>query len=240
MENDVKNVLYFVAGAIAGASASYFIVKKAVKESYELEIDSIKKYYYHKMANEKMANESAENCLDEAANDISEPIDSEKELTSKSSLIEEASKIAKTHNYIPYEKPPIEEVVKDISVKRSIWDPPFKVNPKPGDMWNGFPEDFDIVSVNYFSDGVIADDWDKKVSLLDSDSNEIDISSMFDTGEETIYVQCNQYKIIYEISKDLRRYSDVVGSSDDMYIEDQIIFDDPYEEEDYESEDDEI
>lgn len=84
------------------------------------------------------------------------------------------------------------------------------------------PDDFgqidyyDIVSLNYYADGVLTDDWDNVIEDPDETVGP-DIESHFGEYEEdTVYVQNDEHGAYYEICRDLRNYSDVVGPAKDL------------------------
>ena len=80
----------------------------------------------------------------------------------------------------------------------------------------GQNDSYDIVSLNYYADGVLTDDWD----IIIEDPDETvgpDIESHFGEYEEdAVYVINDEHGAYYEICRDLRNYSDVVGPSDDL------------------------
>lgn len=80
----------------------------------------------------------------------------------------------------------------------------------------GQNDSYDIVSLNYYSDGVLTDDWD---NIIDDPEETVgpDIENHFGEYEEdTVYVRNDEHGAYYEICRDLRNYSDVVGPIKDL------------------------
>ena len=80
----------------------------------------------------------------------------------------------------------------------------------------GQNDSYDIVSLNYYADGVLTDDWD---NIIDDPEETVGpaIEDHFGEYEEdTVYVVNDEHGAYYEICRDLRNYSDVVGPINDL------------------------
>lgn len=80
----------------------------------------------------------------------------------------------------------------------------------------GQNDSYDIVSLNYYADGVLTDDWD---NIIEDPEETVgpDIEKHFGEYEEdTVYVRNDEHGADYEICRDLRNYSDVVGPINDL------------------------
>lgn len=73
--------------------------------------------------------------------------------------------------------------------------------------------EYDAVSLTYYSDGVLTDDWDKIIENID---DIVGADSLYHFGEyedDSVFVRNDRLKTDYEILLDERKYSDLYGSS---------------------------
>lgn len=86
-------------------------------------------------------------------------------------------------------------------------DSPYVISPEEfGDR-----DDHTCVSLTYYADGILADDWDTEV-LDPNEEVGPDIASHFGEYEEdTVFVRNEKLKVDYEICRDLRTFAEVVG-----------------------------
>ena len=71
-------------------------------------------------------------------------------------------------------------------------------------------EDYEVVSLNYYADGVVTDEND---DLLDDIEETIGLESLEHFGEyedDSVYVKNDDLEILYEILLDHRKYSDII------------------------------
>lgn len=73
-------------------------------------------------------------------------------------------------------------------------------------------EDYDLITLTYYSDGILADDEDEEVEdFIDKVGN---FTTHFE-GSDVLYVKNDDYQAYYEIVKDDRTYVEVTGYSDE-------------------------
>ena len=86
-------------------------------------------------------------------------------------------------------------------------DSPYVISPEEF----GNRDDHTCVSLSYYADGVLADDWD--TPLIDPiEDVGPDIASHFGEYEEdTVFVRNEKLKVDYEICRDLRTFAEVIG-----------------------------
>lgn len=128
------------------------------------------------------------------------------QVSNSKSDFEKYSNLAKAYNMTDEEDDEDEEGEPEMS------DGPHVISPDEF----GQNDSYDIVSLNYYADGVLTDDWD---NIIDDPEEMVgpDIESHFGEYEEdTVYVRNDEHGADYEICRDLRNYSDVVGPIDDL------------------------
>ena len=67
---------------------------------------------------------------------------------------------------------------------------------------------YDLISLIYFSDGVLTDDWEVPVENPDETVGK-EYVEYFETGEDVVYVRNDKLKCDFEITRDLRTYEEV-------------------------------
>ena len=90
-------------------------------------------------------------------------------------------------------------------------DLPYVISP---DEYGDF-DNYDLVSLTYYSDGILTDSADEPI--LDEDLDDFvgrDFANHFGEYEDdSVFIRNDRLKIDYEILRDLRTYEDVVGKS---------------------------
>ena len=88
-------------------------------------------------------------------------------------------------------------------------DKPYVITPEEfGEL-----DEYDAISLNYYADGVLTNDWDELIENVD---DVVGIDSLTHFGEyedDSVFVRNDRLKADYEILRDSRNYSDVVDSS---------------------------
>ena len=71
-------------------------------------------------------------------------------------------------------------------------------------------EEYDTVSLTYYADGVVADDWGDVIEDIPNVIGE-DFSNHYDNADDPdmVYVRNERLKCDYEISRDVRKFSEV-------------------------------
>lgn len=71
--------------------------------------------------------------------------------------------------------------------------------------------DYETVSLTYYADGVLTDEDDEPIDDADDIIGVDSLNHFGEFEDDSVFVRNDMLKIDYEILKDLRRYSDVVG-----------------------------
>lgn len=194
--NNLKSLLYFVAGAGIGSAVTWYIVKDKYKEIAEEEIDSIKERYARK-----------EKAL--TAKDTNMTLDEMKEQArNKPDISEYVKKINKT-GYTNYSDAggKIEEQGKDDEKHIPIVqeDRPYIISPDEfGEL-----DDYALIELLYFEDGVVADNNYEILENLDDVIGEESLNHFGEYEEDAVHVRNDRLKSDYEILIDRRRFRDI-------------------------------
>lgn len=179
MNKGLIATLAFIFGAGTGAAITYKIIKDKYAKLAENEIAEMREYYAQKTAKEE-------------------------ELASK-------DKIAKSNR----DKGDIMDYAKKISDERYSIKPieqeeDLNVGPVEFIDENEYGEDeeYDLITLTYYADGVLADDDDEEVEdFIEKVGN---FTTHFDNSD-VVYVKNDDYKAYYEIVRDERTYAEVTG-----------------------------
>lgn len=194
MNNKIAGFLMFAAGAVVGSIATWKLVKTKYERIADEEIESIKAVYSKK---EAVLNESKV---------TREENESTNEKPSIYEMKEYLDRI-KENGYHKEENK--EEGDPDMN------DSPYIISPEE----YGNLDDHTCVSLSYYADGILADDWDTEIIDPDEEVGP-DIASHFGEYEEdTVFVRNEKSKVDYEICRDLRTFAEVIGCSPDDAID---------------------
>lgn len=188
MNNNVKRMFIFIAGAALGGGVSYLYFKNKYEERYQEEVKSIKdafsnkeskKVAYTSDSNEKSNNEE----LKKQINLYSEVINTEK------------------YNYagVDISNADDEHLQKPYLIKESDY----------GDIG-----EYDISGMIYFSDGVLIDDDNEIVIDIEDTVGKENLKFFDDYNTDVLYVRNRIKKQDYEIIFDPRIYNDIVIDGD--------------------------
>lgn len=187
MNNKIAGFLMFAAGAVVGSIATWKLVKTKYERIADEEIESIKAVYSKK---EAVLNES-------------KVTREENESTNEKPSIYEMKEYLdrlKENGYHKEENK--EEGDPDMN------DSPYIISPEE----YGNLDDHTCVSLSYYADGILADDWDTEIIDPDEEVGP-DIASHFGEYEEdTVFVRNEKSKVDYEICRDLRTFAEVMGN----------------------------
>ena len=186
MNNKIAGFLMFASGAVVGSIATWMLVKTKYERIANEEIESVKEVYSKK--------EVAVKNIDTVQKDSDEVVVKPTIYETKEYL-----ETIKENGYRKEENK--EEGDPDMN------DSPYVISPDEfGNM-----DDHTCVSLSYYADGVLADDWD---TVVIDQIEEVgpDIASHFGEYEEdTVYVRNEKLKVDYEICRDLRTFAEVMG-----------------------------
>lgn len=188
MSNTASKALFFILGAASASFITYKVVEKKFKDIADEEIASVKEMYERKMKKVELdkRDEIEVRTLELKAEDKINPY---------GSLV---NGLGYANNNEEKEK----EEVDDANIQ---------IIP---------PEDFGeygykAESLTYYADEVLAYDTDEKITNIDKIVGSDALNSFGEYEDDSVFVRNHDLKIDYEILKDTRKYSDVVGTDVD-------------------------
>lgn len=201
MKNTLSNVLIFTVGAAIGSAVTWYFVKTKYERIAQEEIDSVKEEFTkHTYDGPQDADEA-----DTEQNDIpeEEPVCNSKE---------KYTGIVKTlgyHNYSDVEPTLMETKKKDISTNARVITP---------DEFG--TEDYKIVELTYWADGVVTDTKNKRIKDVGSLLGDT-LERFGEYERDALHVRDDAKKIDFEILRDLKKYSDFFDDDSPHKAEDE-------------------
>lgn len=212
MNDNLSKILIFASGAAIGSFVTYKVLKNKFDKIAQEEIDSVKRYYKEK-------NQETEQSFDEMEKDMEEdkPIElNNRDYTRYTKMLndykyntsfdvsEENEDIEEKDDEVVEEEP--EGLVLENETREFIDAQPYIIPPEEYGICQGY----DLLSLTYYSDGVLTDDCDEfvedPINLVGSDY----ANHFGEYEEDCVYVRNDRLRADFEICKDLRSYSDVV------------------------------
>lgn len=185
----------FMAGATVGAAAAWLYCKRYYEQIAQEEIDSVKEVY----ATRKEVNVTERN---------EDDLEADKKKADmaklKPDLVDYAAKLQEQGytNYSAKSEKPSKKEDDD-----SMEDKPYVISPDEYGELDGY----DTLSLTYYADSVLADDDDEIVDNIDETVG-FDFAEHFgDYEDDSVFVRNDRLKCDYEILRDNRPYSDIVG-----------------------------
>ena len=188
MNRKLSNVLLFTAGVAVGSLVTW----RYFKSKYEVVEDEVE--------------EKTEEADGETEERDSEVLESE--MSYKKPPLKEYVKMVETNGYVP--KTHMEEVEEEIA--NGEWDDkdvyePYIIRPEE----YGELHAYETLSLNYYADGVLTDELDNPIEDVES-LVPADFADHFGEYEDdVVHVRNDNLECDYEILRDLRKFTDVVG-----------------------------
>lgn len=197
MNHTLRNFFIFAVGAAIGSAATWYLLKTKYEQIANEEIESVKEAF---------------RCRDTEP----EPTNpEEKDEPETKPDREKVASYAKMLNTLHYTNEP--EVTENDDKKGAEEMTEKKSGPyviTPDDF--GSIEEYDAISLNYYADGVLADDWDEAIEDVDDVVGEDSLNRFGEYEEDSVFVRNDDRCADYEILRDLRNYWDVVGKNEDQ------------------------
>ena len=190
MNRKLSNVLLFAAGVAVGSLVTW----RYFKTKYEVVEDEIE--------------EKTEETEGETETEDEDPEVSESKMSYKKPPLMEYVKMVEDNGYVP--KTHMEEVKEEIA--NGEWDDkdvyePFIIRPEE----YGELHAYETLSLNYYADGVLTDELDNPIEDVES-LVPADFADHFgEYDDNAVFVRNDNLECDYEILRDLRKFTDVVG-----------------------------
>lgn len=207
MRNTLNSVFIFAAGAIIGSAVTWKFVRTKYERIAQEEIDSVKEVYSHRQSEPTEGDTESESkrFLKEIAEPFAEGL--AEGLTGDQLSISDYAKKLQGIGYTNYSGnsrsavEPEQKVDKDVATTYVIDPDEF-----------GEQEGYGTAYLTYYADSVLAyDDNDEIIEDVGSIVGD-DFSEHFgDFEENVVHIRNDDERYYYEITKDLRNYTDVVN-----------------------------
>lgn len=201
--------IIFVAGVAVGSAATWYYTKKKYEQIAQEEIDSVKATFSRKQCEEigeqfrEGFKKGIEETEEDLVSDIRQMAEKAKE---KPSVAEYAKKLSK-EGYTNYSN---SETLETVSDEKHFGDPESKSYVISPDEFNESEEDYDVISLSYYADHILADDNDQIVEDVEGVVGFESLSHFGEYEDDSVYIRNDRLKVYYEILLDQRRYTDVI------------------------------
>ena len=181
MNSSIKNLFIFAVGATIGSAVTW----KLVKDKYEsLANEEIASAYEH-MKHSKNIPLFSDGNSEDSETDSHVTLD---KLREYKAIVDK------------YAAALVEEEVNDV-------EKPYVIKPEEfGEIL-----EYESISLTYYADGVLADEYDDVIDDVDEIVGEESLTTFGQYEDSAVFVRNDARKTDYEILLDLRNYSDVVG-----------------------------
>lgn len=192
MNFTLSSFIAFTAGAAIGSLIAWKISKKRYEKLMQEETEELREYYTGKL-------ERLEGDLDEYVNEWNE---AEEEYERKLSKL----------GYTDYSG-----MGDDRDNDREVDDiyRPYVIMPE--EFGNNM--DYEMVSLTYYADGVLADELDNIIEDVDDTIGEDSLNHFGQYEDDSVFVRNDRLECDYEILRDERRYVDVAGPIDPLGVD---------------------
>lgn len=185
-----SNVIIFAVGAAVGSAVTWKLLKSKYEQIAQEEIDSVKEAFSKRFTPEDSNGPQESGEPQMTLNEYSEKL---KEMKYANDLaIAEKEK----------------KGVTDADMNKNE---PYVISPEEFGELDGY----DAVSLNYFADGVLTDDWDNEIEDVDDMVGLDSLNHFGEYEDDSVFVRNDRDKVDYEILLDSRNFSDLKKSPTD-------------------------
>lgn len=218
MKNTLNNVLIFTVGAAIGSAVTWYFVKK----KYEREIsDLVADFAQHRYtglndADEAKAIEQHDIPEEEKENTDTTTMFVNGEVFTTAEKAEFTGMVHNLgyHNYSDVEPTLVKPKKNDIPIKES--SSARVITPEEFGE-----EDYKIVELTYWADGVLTDNKNKRIQDVDGLIGKDSLERFGEYEPDALHVRNDEKKLDFEIMRDLKRYSDFFDDDDPHQAEEE-------------------
>lgn len=191
MNDTLSKVFIFAAGAAVGAAVTWKILKTKYEQIAQEEIDSVKEMYQQRNSYEPKECICPDTTDDDSAG-------SEAYTNTLASL-----------GYTNYSTGSAkEETSKEVTDMQTT--NPYVISPEEF----GEEDEYAIVSLTYYADGVLTDEMDEPIDDIDMFVGRDSLTRFGEYEDDSVFVRNDKFKCYYEILLDSRKFSDLYQSEE--------------------------
>ena len=200
----MHKVIIFIGGVAAGSFVTWRLLKEKYIRQTQEEINEVREHYRKKKESEEVTVDS----------------NGTTETNEKPDLIEYAAKLTK-NGYIDYTNPKSlvkstgdmidavvqkdnEESLDPVILNDPSYQPPYIISPEDF----AIDDEYTIVNLNYYIDGVLTDEDDNIVENVDDVVGLENLNHMGEYEDDALHIRNENYKCEYEILLSRRLYHD--------------------------------
>ena len=215
MNKKLLNILVFTVGAAVGSAVTWKLVKNKYEQIANEEIASVKEEYADllgRMKTKLQEDRNCENSTDAGNNIYTDDYDQA-----------EYDELASIYRSSDEDEEDEDEEDEEDSEEGGKWDldedevpymnAPYVITP---DDFSSSPPGYNAQPLNYFADGVLADDWGVVLDL-DETIGEDSVEHFGEYVDDVVYVRDERLEIDYEVTRDPRTYKESLNRNSDPY-----------------------
>lgn len=191
MKNKLIGIFLFTAGAAIGSAVTWKYLKTKYERIAQEEIDSVREVYSRRSKKDTETLEEVKEALTKMGK-VSKPIQD-----AYAVMQEKIDNLG----YNDAEKKGGEEM---------DTNKPYVISPDEF----GDADGYDVVSLNYYADGVLTDDWGDIIGNIDDIVGEESLTHFGEYEDDSIFVRNDKLRTDYEILRDKRKFSDLENPYD--------------------------
>lgn len=186
MNCTLNKVIIFAVGAAIGSAATWFILDKKYEKMVKEEAESIKEELQRKYDIQNGSEEKPEVEEGEPREKLSDLAKTYAELIKKNKYSEDNTEVSRAKG-------------------------PYVISPDE----YGEIDDYELVSLTYYADKILADDNDDIIENVDELIGLASLETFGEYEEDSVFVRNDELEKDFEILLDVRSYSEVVYASEE-------------------------
>ena len=214
MMSTLNKVIIFATGAVIGSLVAWRLTKTKYEKIMIEEEQSLREYYNKKVKiiedTATDLHDSYQHREDELRKNLEERNYKEQETVQDTNEVDNKVFFDRYTEILKGYTSSQEECLND-NANESTNDKPYVVSPDEF----GDADDYDIITLNYYADGVVADDWNDPIEDIGATIGEDFASHYGEYEEDVVYVRNDRLKVEYEILRSNLRYEDMAKDDGD-------------------------
>lgn len=213
MNNKLLNVVMFAVGAAIGSAVTWKLVKDKYEQISNEEIASVREEYRDLLSKMK---KKLQESVEYKEPDTEETKEDHSKDDKKDAIKEEKEQVEYHQMVSRYrgsedDKEGGEWDQNEDEVQRI--NGPYVITP---DEFSSSPPGYNVQPLDYFADGILADDWGMTLDIEETIGEE-SLDHIGEYVDDIVYVRNERTEIDYEVTKDPRTYKDALQTNPDPY-----------------------